>query len=271
MTAAPPPPARTPPRTEPGERRHTHQYGPDAAQTGELWLPVTTPRGTAVLVHGGFWRAVYDRSLEDAVAADLVGAGWAVWNLDYRRLGNGGGWPTTFTDVAAGLDHLGVAAREHDLDLGRVVAIGHSAGGTLALWLAARPGLPAGAPGAAPVVRVSAVATQAGVNDLAAAAGAGLGGGAVEALLGGSPTSVPQRYALADPSRLLPIGVPLLVLTGADDDTVPPAQARDFAAAAAGAGDVVRLEVVAGEGHYEHLDPRSRAWAAVRGWLGTWP
>lgn len=119
-------------------------YGPDPAQFGELWLPGTAPGETVVLVHGGFWRARYDLSLGRPLAADLVRRGYAVWNLEYRRAGAGGGWPATFEDIAAGIDHLA------DLPVGtsRVVAIGHSAGGHLAAWAAGRAGLPPGAPGA---------------------------------------------------------------------------------------------------------------------------
>jgi acetyl esterase/lipase len=108
------------------------------------------PWPVAVLIHGGFWRARYSLRLEDRLAADLAGRGWGVWNLEYRRLGrlSCGGWPATFEDIAAGIDHLGKL--EEPLDPARVVAIGHSAGGQLALWAAARPGLPAGAPGADP-------------------------------------------------------------------------------------------------------------------------
>lgn len=259
------------PTAVPGERRQTLAYGPARAQVADLRLPADTPRGVVVLVHGGYWQAGYDRSLQNALAADLVGAGWAVWNLDYRAVGDGGGWPATFADVAAGTDHLAVAAREHGLALDRVVAIGHSAGGALALWLAARPQLPAGAPGAAPVVRLTAVATQAGVNDLATGSRDRLGEGAVDSVVGGPPGAFAQRYALVDPSRLLPLGVPLLVVTGADDSTVPVSQSRDFAAAAREAGDDVRLEVVPGEGHFDQLDPRSGSWQAVRSWLDALP
>ena len=251
----------------PGERRQTYAYGPAKAQVAELRLPPGAPRGVVVLVHGGYWQAGYDLHLEDRVADDLVGAGWAVWNLDYRAVGDGGGWPTTFTDVAAGADHLAVAAHEHDLSLAKVVGIGHSAGGALALWLAARPRLPAGAPGGAPVVRLTAVATQAGVNDLATGSRDGLGGAAVDSVVGGTPATVPTRYAQVDPTALLPLGVPVLVVTGADDATVPPSQSRDFAAAATKAGDDVRLEVVPGEAHFEHLSPLSGVWKVVRAWL----
>jgi len=255
------------PVAAPGEKRRTYSYGAAKAQVAELRLPASTPRGVVLLVHGGYWQAGYDLHLEDAVAVDLVAAGWAVWNLDYRAVGDSGGWPTTFTDVAVGADHLAVAAREHELSLAKVVAVGHSAGGALALWLAVRGGLPAGAPGAAPVVRVTAVATQAGVNDLATGSRDGLGGGAVDSVVGGPPSAVPERYAVADPTALLPLGIPVLVVTGSDDVIVPSSQSRDFAAAARKAGDDVRLEVVAGEGHFEHLDPRSGVWKVLRNWL----
>ncbi len=257
------------PRDRPaaGETRSTHRYGPAAAQVAELRLPAGTALGVVVLVHGGYWRAGYDRTLEDAVAADLVDAGWAVWNLDYRAVGDGGGWPGTFDDVARGTDALAAVARASGLSLATVVAVGHSAGGTLALWLAARHRLPAGAPGGCPVVRVTAVASQAGVDDLGAGWRDFLGRGAVGDLMGGGPGDVPGRYALADPRALLPLGVPLLVVTGGDDDLVPVSQSRGFAAAARAAGDDVRLEVVAGEGHFAQLDPESGSWRSLRSWL----
>ena len=118
------------------------------------------------MIHGGFWRARYGRKLMHPVCRDLASRGWAAWNLEYRRLGrlSGGGWPTTFDDVAAGVDHLAELAAP--LDLSRIVAIGHSAGGHLAAWAAARPRLPGCAPGAAPRVPVTAVVSQAGVVDL---------------------------------------------------------------------------------------------------------
>lgn len=250
-----------------GSAVQVYRYGDEPAQVAELLLPSAAAVGVVVLVHGGYWQAGYDRHLEDKVAVDLVRAGWAVWNLDYRAVGDGGGWPSTFADVAAGADRLAAAARDHRLPLDRVVAVGHSAGATLALWLVARAGLPAGAVGAAPKVRVTAVAAQAGVDDLAAGSRTGLGGGAVDQLMGGGPDDVPDRYALADPAQRLPLRVPVLVVTGADDDVVPPDQSRAFAAAARAAGDDVRLAVVPGEGHFEHLDPASGVWRVVRTWL----
>ncbi len=245
----------------------SHTYGPAKAQVADLLRPAGVPHGVVVLVHGGYWQAGYDRSLEDRVAADLVARGWAVWNLDYRAVGEGGGWPNTFTDVAAGADLLVEVAGNLALALDRVVTIGHSAGGTLALWLAARHRLPAGAVGAAPKLRPIAAVTQAGVNDLAAGSGDGLGGGAVDSVMGGSPTQMPDRYRVADPAALVPIGVRQLVVTGGDDTVVPPDQSTSYAARAKAAGDTVDLVVVPREDHFAHLDPKSGVWKAVVGWL----
>lgn len=263
---APPPHAGT--QTE---RRQSFRYAMAAAQVAELRLPNTEPRGVVVLVHGGFWKAGYDLTLEEALGTDLVDAGWAVWNVDYRAVGDGGGWPTTFADVAAGTDHLAVAARQFGLSLDRVIAVGHSAGGTLALWLAARPQLSSGVVGAGPVVQITAVVSQAGVNDLASGSRADLGDGAVDAVVGADPAKAPDRYAAVNPTQLLPLGVPVLAVSGAQDDVVPASQAREFAAAAEQAGDDVRLVVVPGEGHFEQLDPHSQVWAAVRTWLDQLP
>ena len=109
-----------------------YRYGPDPAQHGELWLPADPVPGTIVVIHGGFWRARYDLSLARPLAADLAQRGYAVWNLEYRRPGGGGGWPATFEDVAAGIDLLAGLP----VDTSTVVAIGHSAGGQLAAWAA---------------------------------------------------------------------------------------------------------------------------------------
>jgi acetyl esterase/lipase len=221
----------------------------------------------AVLLHGGFWRARYDLRLEDPLVADLTERGWATWNLEYRRLGlwSRGGWPATFEDIAAGIDHLG--RLDEPLDLARVVAIGHSAGGQLALWAAARHRLPAGAPGAEPGVRPAAAVAQAGVVDLREAARLGLSGHAAAKLLGGPPTRWPRRYDLASPLERLPLGLPHLLVHGDADDVVPIALARSYADRAGYAGDPCQLVELGGCGHYEHLDPTSRAWTAVVGWL----
>lgn len=245
-----------------------HRYGDDPAQVAELWLPRAPARGpVVVLVHGGFWKRGWDRTLEHRVAADLAAGGRPVWNVDYRAVGAGGGWPATFTDVAAAVDALADVAPRHGLATDGVVVMGHSAGGALALWAAARPGLPAGSPGASPRVRPVAAVSQAGVDDLALGARLDLGGGAVAALLGGPPERQPGRYALASPAARVPVGVPVLCVVGEDDDTVPPEVPAAFVTAARAAGDDARLVVVPGEGHDEHLDPGSACWAAVQEFL----
>jgi acetyl esterase/lipase len=245
-----------------------YRYGPAPAQVCELHLPDRRPRAVAVLVHGGFWRARYDRSQEHDVAADLVARGWAVWNVDYRGVGegisSGGGWPQTFEDVATAVDLL---ADVPALPLERVAVVGHSAGGQLALWIAGRHRLPPGAPGAAPRVRPVAAVAQAGVVDLVAAAREGVGNGAVVDVLGATPDAAPVRYALTSPVALVPLGVPVLLVTGDADDTVPPALSASWAAAARAAGDDVTLHVEPGEGHMGHVDPASRVWAVARTFL----
>jgi dipeptidyl aminopeptidase/acylaminoacyl peptidase len=200
-----------------------------------------------VLIHGGFWRERYGRELEGGIARDLLARGWAVWTIEYRRLGGGGGWPATFEDTAA-------AIRALPLEASRVVAIGHSAGGQLAVWAAAE-GL------------VTAAVSQAGALDLDELARLGTSDGVVHQLLGGTPDEVPHRYDAASPRRRLPIGVPLLLVHGERDDDVPVHVSREFAAAARDAGDECELVVIADESHYEHLEPGSRCWGAVIEWL----
>jgi acetyl esterase/lipase len=270
----------------------TFSYGPRPAQVADLILPAALAdrieqRGTAsddtsagavdvvVIVHGGGWDASYDRFSETAVARDLTDDGVVVWNLDYRGVGaadpaDDGGWPGTFEDVAAGLDLLPEALGTIGLAPGRVAVVGHSAGGHLALWLAARHTLPDGAPGANPLVRPDLVVTQAGVNDLLAVTARPGSTGPVEALLGGGPHEVSDdRYDLANPTALLPLGVPTLVTTGDLDAVVPPSVATDYADAARAAGDDVTLAVIPGEDHLSPQNPRSGAWAAVREWLAA--
>ncbi len=245
-------------------------YGEDPIQVADLHLPAA-PQGApvVVLVHGGFWYSDYDRSLEVDVAADLVAAGYAVWNLDYRSIGNGGGFPTTFEDVAAGVDALVDAAAGTGLDLERVALVGHSAGGHLALWAAGRSRLPDDAPGAGPRLVPAVVVSQAGVADLALSQELHLGGDAAAAFLG-EPADRPLPQDLLDrtsPAAMLPLGVPTLMVTGDSDGNVPARLSEEYAAAATAAGDDVRLEVVPGEGHFEHLDPGSEVWRRTRAYL----
>ena len=203
-----------------------------------------------VVIHGGFWRAKWSKRVSRAVSADLARRGRAAWNIEYRRVGDGGGWPETFDDVGAAIEALpGVAGSR--LDLADVSVVGHSAGGQLALWAAARRD---------GGVELRRVAAQAAPCDLQAA------GAAVE-LLGGTPEEVPDRYARADPMQLVPIGVPILLVHTTGDETVPLVRSRVFAERALAAGDEVRLVDDLPGGHRAHIDPRSQAWDVTASWL----
>ena len=248
-------------------------YGPGPDRFGELWRPAGPgPWPVVALLHGGFWRAGRTLELMRPLAADLAGRGYAAWNLEYRRVGQpGGGWPGTCEDVAAGLDHLAGLAGRAPLDLDRLVVAGHSAGGHLALWSAARAGLPPGAPGAAPLVTPWLAVSLAGVCDLHAGAADGIGEDAVAGFLGATPDQAPERYRLASPRSRLPLGVRQLLVHGDADTRVPVEQSRAHAAAAAAAGDPVELVELAGVDHLAVIDPASPAWAEVIHRLGRYP
>ncbi|WP_435771773.1 alpha/beta hydrolase family protein [Nocardioides sp. SYSU DS0651] len=236
-----------------------HAYGDDPSQYGELHLPRAEPRGVVVVVHGGFWRARYDaQSLGTPLARSLAAHGWAAWNLEYRRVGpgpgGGGGAPATFDDVAAGIDLLATL----DVDTSTVVTLGHSAGGHLAAWAAGR-----GRHGWAERVPVTHVVSQAGVLDLRA--GAGLGDGAVRALLGHAPTEADARF---DPAQQLPLAVPVWCVHAPDDDTVPIDQSRSYVRRARAAGADAHLVEVEG-GHFGVIDPASAAWERQLDILGS--
>lgn len=235
-----------------------HAYGEDPSQYADLHLPAGTPRGVVVVIHGGFWKSAYNaQDLGSPLAADLAGRGWAAWNLEYRRVGDGqgggGGTPTTFDDVAAGIDLLADVAPGLDLDLATVVTLGHSAGGHLATWAAAR-----GRYDWPQRVPVTHVISQAGVLDLRAAAADGLGAGAVEALLGHPPTEADARY---DPAQQLPLDVPVWCVHGTADANVPLTQSTSYVERATAAGDEAVLVEVDGD-HFVVIDPGSPAWTA---------
>ena len=240
--------------------RSVHPYGRHPAQVGELFEPEDRPLGVAVVLHGGFWRARYDRQLMDELCVDLAANGWLAWNLEYRRVGDGGGWPETLDDVSAGIDHLATLDPSRGLTPGPVpfVAVGHSAGGQLALWAAARPN---------PRVPITHAVSQAGVLDLHEADRLGLSDHAARELLRSTPDEEPERWRLASPLKLLPLGVPQLVVHGEKDDVVPASISAEYVQAARAAGDPCLASLLPGVGHYEHLDPSSDAWAAVRDFL----
>lgn len=245
--------------------RATYTYGSDPSQLGELFLPSGRRSfSVCVVVHGGYWRAQHDRSLMTDLCLDLAAHGVAAWNVEYRRVGVGGGWPETFLDVAAAVDLLATLAAP--LDLGRVSTVGHSAGGHLAFWAAARPTLPHGAPGADPAVRIGGAVSEAGVLDLALAAQIRPSAEPTRALLG-PPEADPSRYELSSPRARVPLGIPQLLLHGDRDETVSIRIATSYAAAARDAGDPCELRVLSGVGHFEHIDARSYVWHMARDWL----
>jgi acetyl esterase/lipase len=241
-------------------------YGDDPLQFGELRLPDGPgPHPVAILIHGGCWLSEFDITHLRSLAAAVTESGIATWALEYRRVGNpGGGWPGTFQDVARGADHLRVLARSHPLDLERVLALGHSAGGHLALWLAARSKLTARDPFRAenPVLP-GAVLGLAPAPDLAHLHEKDICGGVIERLLGGSPESEPERYAMGSPMSLVPLGVPQVLILGRHDDSWAPVGRRYFERAKA-SGDDVRLLEAPESGHFEMIDPRSTTWPLVR-------
>ena len=236
-----------------------HHYGAGPSQFGDLYLPVKTRgRGVVVIIHGGFWLAQYDLSYGAPLAHDLAGRGYAAFNLEYRRVGDGGGWPRTLEDVAAGLDMLASLP----VDISRVVLVGHSAGGQLAAWAAGRPALSAGNPGAGPKVTATAAVCQAGVLDLRTAQEQQVGGTAVPDFLGGTAAQVPGRYRIADPIERIPLPVPVLCVHSRDDQVVPYNQSEDYVHAASSAGESASLITVTGD-HFTLIDPTSAAWLTV--------
>ena len=244
--------------------RLTYGSEREELQFGDLHLPDSPgPHPTVILIHGGFWRARHGLDLMTALADDLAGRGIAAWNIEYRRVGDSdGGWPTTLLDVAQAADHLRTLAPTYNLDLNRVVTIGHSAGGHLAFWLAGRPHIPKDSPLASadtPLPLAGAI-SLAGVVDLHLTWQLNLSNGAVVELLGGSPDEVSERYEAASPTALLPLGIPQVLIHGTEDDSVPLQVSQSYAAAAIAAGDSVKLVELAGVDHFALINPYSEAW-----------
>jgi acetyl esterase/lipase len=252
---------------------HRIGYGSDPLQFGELRLPVGRgPHPVAVVVHGGCWLARLGNLDPRAVAMDnmrpfaaaLTDAGIATWNIEYRRLGNeGGGWPGTFLDVANATDFLRTIAREHPLDLTRVVAVGHSSGGHFAMWLGGRPRIAAGSDLYTPEpLRLRGVMNLDGPGDLKATISLErqiCGAPAVTDLMGGSPEDQPNRYRAGSPVELLPFGVPQVYFAG----RMFGSQLAPYEAAAGAAGDKVQSISLPDAGHFAFIDPKSDVWPDV--------
>jgi acetyl esterase/lipase len=231
-----------------GYEPREHNYGRHADQVADLMVPRGHDRfPVAILLHGGFWRQPFDRRLMDAMAISFVNRGWATWNVEYRRGPATGTSGTSVQDVRAAVSMLRLIPEP--LDLKRVMIIGHSAGGHLALC-------------AAPVSRAKLIVSLAGVADLVSAADEHLGNDAAVEWVGATPAQNPDAYAAANPIGALPSGVATLLVHGDADDRVPIAQSRSYLAAARQADDDCTLIELAGEGHFGLIDPRSPAFAA---------
>ena len=235
-----------------GPRPTTVAYGDHPEQVADLWLPDGVDDPPAVVsLHGGYFRAAFRRDLHDPVCRELARRGFAVWNVEYRRTGTGGGLDETTADVLAAVDALPAVGR------GPVAVFGHSAGGFLAEWLAAHP-------------RVELAVPLAGVLDPAGVVRAGWDRGGVSDWLGTTPDEDPERYAAADPRHRLPAGATHVLIHGTADQTVGVEQSRAFAAAVQAAGDPVELVELEGEGHFAFLDPREPAFEALYRALDAW-
>ena len=240
-------------------------YGDDPLQFGDLRLPQGAgPHPVVVVIHGGCWRAQYNIDHIGAFSDALTKAGVATWAVEYRRVGNpGGGWPGTFQDIAAAVDHLRNIASEHPIDLERVVAVGHSAGGHLVLWLGAREKIADTTLRGDDPLSLKGVVSLAGVGDLRRALEEGVCGDMAAQLVGGTPEDVPERYAQVSPIELLPTGVPQHLINGARDPIVPEAFGHAYKAAAERVGDPVELTILPDAGHFELIVPTTNAWPTV--------
>ncbi|KXP03598.1 alpha/beta hydrolase family protein [Tsukamurella pseudospumae] len=255
----------------------THQYLSVAGVSGDtlsgfLFRPArgaddTTPTPTIVLIHGGGWLKGATAEYVRPAAQRLADRGFVVWSLNYRRVGDGGGWPTTFTDLAAGVDHLAkLKSSVPEIDLSRVTVVGHSAGGQLAAWTAGRATLPDGAPGAGPVVRPHAVVSLAGVLDMRLSL---TKNDHVLRVMGGTPEQYPDRYLLVDPLERMDPRVPVVAITGTDDTVVPPREAAEYVETLRQKGGSTALIEIPQTGHAEVVDVSKPWWPMIESAIAT--
>jgi acetyl esterase/lipase len=267
-------------------------YGSDPLQFGDLRMPDSHPSKTsqtatpshektaragdpgggapnkfpvAIVIHGGCWSAEYDLGYMGNASAALTRAGIATWTIEYRRVGDtGGGWPGTFQDVAKAADYVRELAKQYPLDLKRVVAVGHSAGGHLALWLAARHKLPATSElYASKPIALRGVVSLAGIADLAQAGAENVCGDMAYQLMGGKPDTLASRYQQGSPSESLPLGVEQVLVHGESDKLVPHKLSVEYESRARKSGDDVKLVSIPGAGHFELVVPTANAWQQV--------
>jgi acetyl esterase/lipase len=249
---------------------HRIPYGPGPEQFADLRLPPGEgPHPVAVVIHGGCWKKFADLANTAPMSEALRDAGIATWNVEFRRVDSeGGGWPATLQDIAQAVDHLRAIAPRHRLDLDDVVVVGHSAGGQLALWAAARHRLmPESILFEPDPLRLRGAVNLAGPGDLrtfpAEHQQSVCGDVPIPRLLGGSPDQVPTHYRDASPIELLPLGVAQVLISGGRDTLVPPIYAERYRDAAAASGDRVTLQVLDDAGHFELIAPTTDAWRVV--------
>lgn len=239
-------------------------YGKDEFQFGELRLPKTAgPHPVAVVIHGGCWMSQYGLGYMGHISAALTEAGIATWNIEYRRVGNvGGGWPGTFEDAARATDYLREIAGKYSLDLNRVVIVGHSAGGHLALLLAARKRFPKDSSlYSANPLPLRGIVSLAGITDLRKT-GTACDKEVIQ-LMSGEAKDKAALYNLASPIELLPLGVKQKIVQGGADNIIPMVMATDYAEAAKKKKDDVELIALKEADHFQLVDPKSPAWATV--------
>jgi len=250
-------------------RARSVQYGRDRNQFAELQFPSGEgPFPLLFVIHGGFWLAAYDLRHISPLCAELTSLGIVTCNLEYRRVGQeGGGWPGTFLDVANGVEYVRqLMIKDKRVDIERAAVMGHSAGGHLALWLGGSHKLPkASALYANMKLQITAVISLAGVTDLENARSLRLGSGAVDKLVGGSPSQYPERYMEASPIELLPMGLKQVLIHERKDDIVPILQSERFVKRAREMGEKASLIPLDDGGHFELIDPESEAFDAVAG------
>jgi acetyl esterase/lipase len=245
---------------------HRIAYGTGPLQFGYLRLPEGNgPHPVVAFIHGGCYLSMYDIQHAGPAEQAFADEGFAVWSIEYRRVGDdGGGWPNTFLDVAAGLDHLRDLAGPHGLDLDRVYAAGHSAGANFALWAAARSQIAETSDVHAPdPISVQGVLGLAPAPTIGALHSANVCGGVIDGLMGGSPSELPERYAAVSPMRLMPRDVPQRLVVGAHDEVWGPSGRAYFAAAEAGGSSEIALVIAPDSGHFEVIMPTSSTWPIV--------
>ena len=244
-------------------------YGPDSLQYAKLRIPNGPgPHPVAIVIHGGCWLSIADLHIMDHFCDGLTKIGIATWNLEYRRVDSpGGGWPFTFNDIGEGVDFIRVLADKYNLDLSRVVFVGHSSGGHLALWAGARrrvdkesllysenPLIPVG---------VVSLAGPADLRGMVERAKIVCGGDIISTLLGGSFEEVPDRYRNASPAALLPNGIKQIVIHGSDDPAVPPELGLAYVEAGKTVGESIGIIVIPETSHFELIAPWTSSWPIV--------